>query len=231
MRPSRLSAWTLCTGMLVSWPVAGEDEQKKPFELPTYAGDKPSIHAPEKPTKPSAIPDARDLYDRALTCWPAQTYMRAEVFVEGRARTETGTFLDSSGTVSTTGKTAAALVARIPLYSAAELDREREREFARRTKVADAVGELVAALADRHRMRRELDITRALERRSQERIKIGVAETSEQVRYLEKVASLESELLKQHGTIQKARLVLVGHCTAQAGDALDRHLVQYIGGR
>lgn len=231
MRPSRLSGLAFCTGLLVSWPVAGEDEPKKAFELPTYSGEKPSIHAPEKPNKPSPIPDARDLYDRALTCWPAQTYMRAEVFVEGRARTETGTFLDSSGTVSTTGKTAAALVARIPLYSAAELDREREREFARRTKVADAVGELVAALADRHRMRRELDITRALERRSQERIKIGVAETSEQVRYLEKVASLESELLKQHGTIQKARLVLVGHCTAQAGDALDRHLVQFIGGR
>lgn len=231
MQPNKLSAWTLCAGLLASWPVAGEDEQKKPFELPTYAGDKLSIHAPEKPAKPGAIPDARDLYDRALSCWPSQTYMRAEVFVEGRARTETGTYLDTSGTVNTTGKTSAALVARIPLYSAAELDREREREFARRTKIADAVGELVAALADRHRMRRELEITRALERRSQERIKIGVAETSEQVRYLEKVASLESELLKQHGTIQKARLVLVGHCTANAGDALDRHLVQFIGGR
>ncbi len=231
MQPSKVSALALCTGLLLSWPVAGEVEEKKPFELPTYSGEKPSIYPPEKPAKPGAIPDARDLYDRALSCWPAQTYMRAEVFVEGRARTETGTYLDTSGTVNTTGKTSAALVARIPLYSAAEMDREREREFARRTKIADAVGELVAALADRHRMRRELEITRALERRSQERIRIGVAETAEQVRYLEKVASLESELLKQHGAIQKARLVLVGHCTANAGDALDRHLVQYIGGR
>lgn len=231
MQPNKISAWLFCTSLLASWPVAGEDEQKKAFELPTYSGDKPSIHAPEKPAKPGAIPDARDLYDRALSCWPAQTYMRAEVFVEGRARSETGTYLDSSGTVSTTGKTSAALVARIPLYSAAEMDREREREFARRTKIADAVGELVASLADRYRMRRELEITRALERRSQERIRIGVAETAEQVRYLEKVASLESELLKQHGTIQKARLVLVGHCTEHAGDVLDRHLVQFIGAR
>lgn len=231
MQPNKLSAWALCTGLLASWPVAGEDEEKRPFELPTYAGDKPSIHAPDKPAKPGPVPDARDLYDRALSCWPAQTYMRAEVFVEGRARTETGTYLDSVGTVTTSGRTSAALVARIPLYSAAELDREREREFARRTKIADAVGELVAALADRQRMRRELEITRALERRSQERIRIGVAETAEQVRYLERVASLESELLKQRGTIEKARLVLVGHCTTHAGDALDRHLVQYIGGR
>ncbi len=231
MQLNKVSACLLCIGLLVSWPVVGEDEPKKPFELPTYAGDKPSIHAPDKPPKPGPIPDARDLYDRALHCWPAQTYMRAEVFVEGRARTESGSYLDSSGSVTTSGRTSAALVARIPLYSAAELDREREREFARRTKIADAVGELVASLADRHRMRRELEITRALERRSQERIRIGVAETAEQVRYLEKVASLESELLKQHGAIQKARLVLVGHCTAQAGDVLDRHLVQYIGSR
>lgn len=231
MQPNKVSALALCTGLLASCPVAGEDENKKTFELPTYSGEKNSIHAPEKPGKPGPVPDARDLYDRALHCWPAQTYMRAEVFVEGRARTETGTYLDNNGMVTTTGKTAASLVARIPLYSAAELDREREREFARRTRIADAVGELVASLADRHRMRRELEITRALERRSQERIRIGVAETAEQVRYLEKVASLESELLKQHGAIQKARLVLVGHCTAQSGDALDRHLVQYIGGR
>lgn len=231
MQPNRLSAWTLCAGLLASWPVAGEDEQKKPLELPTFAGDKPSIYPPEKPAAIGPILDARDLYERALSCWPAQSYMRAEVFLEGRARTETGAFLDSSGTISTTGKTSAALVARIPLYSAGELDREREREFARRTKIADAVGELVASLADRHRMRRELDITRALERRSQERVRIGVAETAEQVRYLEKVASLESELLKQRGTIEKARLVLIGHCTTSAGDALDRHLVQFIGAK
>lgn len=231
MQQNKISAWMLCTGLLASWPVVGDDESKKSFELPTYSGEKPSIHAPEKPAKQGAIPDARDLYDRALSCWPAQTYMRAEVFVEGRARTETGTYLDTNGMATTTGRTSAALVARIPLYSAAEMDREREREFMRRTKIADAVGELVASLADRYRMRRELEITRALERRAQERIRIGVAETAEQVRYLEKVASLESDLLKQHGTIQKARLILVGHCSESGGDVLDRHLSQYIGAR
>jgi chromosome segregation ATPase len=155
--------------------------------------------------------------------------MRAEVSVEGRVRSDTGSYVDSSGTITGGSRAGVALVARVPLYSAAEMDREREREYARRVKVADAVGAFVTALGEREKHQRELALMRALERRSQERVKIGVAETAEQVRYLERVASIEGELLKLRGQIQKARLEMIGHCSAPTADGLDRHLVQFIG--
>lgn len=226
-KPIALALAGLCLVAFGQDAPKADTGEKRPHITPTFDGRAGSIHAPASPPPPAPVPDARQLYELALSCWPAQTYMRADLAIEGRVKTDNGATLDSSGNWST-GRASAALVARIPLYSAAEIDREREREFARRTKAADAVGDLVAALADRHRMRRELDIMRALERRAQERVKIGVAETGEQVKYLEKVADLESGLLKQRGTIEKARLVLLAMCTQKTADAVDAYLAQFI---
>ena len=101
----------------------------------------------------------------------------------------------------------------------------------RRVKVADAVGAFYTALTDRERVRRELSLMRAMERRAQERVRIGVTETAEQVKYMERVAGIEGELLKLRGQIEKSRLELIGHCSAKDGDLLDTVLVNYIGAK
>lgn len=206
-------------------------EDRKPWELPTYSGEKPSFHANEKPDTHGALPDTREIYDRAINCWPAPSYLRAEVSLEGRMRNERITYLDETGTVQGSGRAGVALVARLPLFSATELDREREREYARRVKVADAVGSLFTALADQQRVHRELQLMRALERRAQERVKVGVTDTGEQVKYLERVASLEGEILKLRGMLQKSRLELIGHCSGPLANDFDAYLAKYIGGR
>lgn len=211
------------------WPLAAlASDAQQSHELPTYSGDKPSYHAPEKPPKPGQLPDARDLYERALVCWPVPTFMRAEVTLEGRLRTDRNTYLDENNTMRSGARAGVAVVARIPLYSAMELDREREREYQRRTKLADSVGAFVALLAERQKHLRQLELMRALERRSQERVKLGVTETAEQVTYLEKVATVEGALLKQRGDLQKARLELIGHCAPTQADDLDRHIMQFM---
>lgn len=223
-RPKR---WAL---LLVLPLLALAQDEKHPHELPTFAGDKPSYHAPVKPPKPGALPDARDLYERALACWPAPSSMRFEVNLEGRVRTDRSTYVDESNNVRSTGRYGVGVVARIPLYSAMELDREREREYMRRTKLADSVGSFIAHLAERQKHVRQLELMRALERRSQERVKLGVTETTEQVGYLEKVATIEGALLKQRGDLQKARLELLGHCSPSNADAFDRHIIQFMPG-
>ena len=154
--------------------------------------------------------------------------MRAEVTLEGRLRTDRNTYLDENNTMRSGARAGVAVVARIPLYSAMELDREREREYQRRTKLADSVGAFVALLAERQKHLRQLELMRALERRSQERVKLGVTETAEQVTYLEKVATVEGALLKQRGDLQKARLELIGHCAPTQADDLDRHIMQFM---
>ncbi len=204
------------------------DDTKKPHELPTYSGQKPSYHAPEKPQEPSQLPDARELYERALNCWPAPSVMRAEVTLEGRMRTDRSLVQEDDGSLRTGGRLGVALVARLPLYSAMELDREREREYMRRTKLADATGNFLSNLAERQKHVRQLDLLRALERRSQERVKAGITETGEQVGFMEKVAGLEGELLKQSGMLQKSRLELIGHCSPTQADAVDRYILQFM---
>ena len=208
---------------------AAPSEPGQPFLLPTYSGDSPSLHAPDKPPAPGPAPDARDLYERALACWPVRSLFRGEVTLEGRLRNERGLYLDDSNGVSSGGSRAsAALVARIPLYSAIELDREREREWSRRVRVAESAGAFVSILAERDKLRRQLDLLRALERRSQERVKAGVAETAEQVAFMEKVAGAEGEIVRLSGQLQKARIELLGNCHERQADGLDAHLQQLL---
>lgn len=226
MLPVRHSAAALAL-CVMPLAVANQDS-KKSHKLPTYSGQKPSYHAPEKPPTPSQLPDARELYERTLNCWPVPSFMRAEVALEGRVRTDRTQMMDSDGSVRTGGRAGVAVVARLPLYSALELDREREREYMRRTKLADATGNFVSLLAERQKHVRQLELMRALERRSQERVKQGITETSEQVGYLEKVAGLEGELLKQSGMLQKARLELIGHCSSSQADEVDRFILQFM---
>ncbi len=226
MLPARHSAAALALCVL---PLAmASDDAKKTHELPTYSGQKPSYHAPEKPAAAGQLPDARELYERTLNCWPAPSFMRAEVAVEGRLRSDRTQMLDEDGAIRTAGRAGVALVARLPLYSSLELDREREREYMRRTKLADATGNFLSLLAERQKHLRQLDLMRALERRAQERVKAGITETGEQVGYLEKVAGLEGELLKQSGMLQKARLELIGHCSSSQADEVDRYILQYM---
>ena len=173
MLPGRRSAGALALSFC-ALGFAADDATKKPHELPTYSGDKPSYHAPEKPQKLGQLPDARELYERTLNCWPAPSFMRAEVTLEGRARSDRSQILEDDGSVRTAGRLGVALVARLPLYSALELDREREREYMRRTKLADATGNFISILSERQKHVRQLELLRALERRAQDRVKAGI---------------------------------------------------------
>lgn len=230
-----LVALCLASASLLAWsadPAGGQPtvpEAGKPFLLPTYSGEQPSIYPPEKPPVPGPAPDARDLYERALACWPVRSLFRGEVTLEGRVRNDRGIFLDESG-VTSSSRASASLVARLPLYSAIELDREREREWARRVRVAESAGQFVSVLAERDKLRRQLDLLRALERRSQERVRAGVAETAEQVGFMEKVASAEGEIVRLSGMLQKARIELLGNCHEQQADVLDVHIKQLLAG-
>lgn len=224
-----LLAWS--AGPVTDPPAAAPTpaDQDQPFLLPTYSGESPSLHAPDKPPASGAAPDARELYERALACWPVRSLFRGEVTLEGRLRNERGLYLDdSSGLSSGSSRASAALVARIPLYSAIELDREREREWSRRVRVAESAGAFVSVLAERDKLRRQLDLLRALERRSQERVRAGVAETAEQVAFMEKVAASEGEIVRLSGALQKARIELLGNCHELQADALDAHIKQLL---
>ncbi|QHJ01744.1 hypothetical protein GT347_27185 (plasmid) [Xylophilus rhododendri] len=227
-RPGHRLVLAIVFCMVLLRTAAADEGEKQPFELPTLSGQSGDFHLPDKPAAIGPLPDARELFDIALSCWPAPSYFRGELNLEGRLRTDRSTSISNEGALSAGSRASVALVARIPLYSASELDRDRQREYDRRTRAAEAVGALVWALTDRVRAERELELVQALERRSQQRVKVGVADTTEQVAYLEKVSALQGTVFKQSGEIQKSRLALLAICSADTADQVDQYIGRYV---
>ena len=116
----------------------------------------------------------------------------------------------------------------VPAYTPAlELDRERERESSRRQKVAASVGAFVGALVEWRLSGRELELLRSIEKRAQERVAMGVAETAEQLKALERVAALERERVQHLAKITQARLEMVGLCSAELADGVNTYMRRY----
>ena len=214
--------------LLAGAPGAGTDLEKPPLTVPLFDGIERSYKPPSNPLKRPEIPDFRRLFDLTVACWPEKSWFRGELHVEGRLankKSAQNSAVDPlSGTITTRDDRYIALVARIPLISASELDKERNREAERRGKIAEAVGSLVSAYAERVMQARQLSLLQALEKRAQERVRVGVAETGEQVRYLEQVAALETRIQALHGDEIKARLHLLGMCDETNMARIDAYL-------
>lgn len=207
--------------VLVLLAVSGASaDEPPPWQLPSFDGqsagrEKPPIGGLNSPPRP----DAQGLFDLVLTCYPTRSWWQPEVSFEARAAQRPSS---ASNTVASEAATYAGVVARIPLYSAVEVDRERVRELQRRETVAQAVSEFDLSLRQRAIHRRELAMFRALERRSIKRVAAGIADTTEQVSAMKDVAARENDIATDEAKIIKSRLSLVGMCKDR------RDLVEYL---
>ncbi len=226
-----------CTGQAAE---EKEDLAKPPpYVLPLFDGkDKPTKTPPVGEYKLAPLPNARELFDMVVSCWPEKSWFRGELSAESRV---TKRVSDSSASNSTSfdpisgqyttnvgsGEKFVGLVFRIPLWSAIELDKEREKEIQRRGKIADSVGNFIDALATWQMDERELVLMKSLERRSQERVGLGIAETAEQVKYLEKVASIDRSMLGARAKLITARVNLQGMCDERKSWVIDEYLKRF----
>ena len=196
-----------------SWKSGSELEKPpevKTYQLPTMAGDGLDYHA-----KPAAIVqapalDADAIFAAVLACYPERS--KFDIDVDLRAAIRSSDVLDLQDTTTGLGKSYVGIVASMPLYSGKELDREKEREYMRRKDTAKAVSDFVTAIAGRNHAVRELALYRSLEARSAVRVKEGITEATEQVGYLEKVASSQDKLIGEEAKIMESRLLLAGMC-------------------
>lgn len=184
--------------------------QTAPWILPTLEGEEGIV----TPGRPKPLPkevDARGVWEAAQRCWPARSFFALEVRAEARIGTSRFTAQALDGTV-TSDRATGALVASMPLYSGIELDRERTREYQRRTDAAKIVGELIEATSKSHVLEREVELFRAVERRAQERVKHGVAETVEQLDALKTLADREGQLYQQRAKVVASQLAAEATC-------------------
>lgn len=220
-----------------------------PFQIPVFDGKKERTKAvPTEPMEMPSLPNGRELFDLVVSCWPEKSWFRAELSMEARITkqvnasnsanstsntttangTSTTTSFDPvSGQYQTSSNNYIGIVGRIPLWSAAELDRDREREIGRRGVISGAIGTYISALAEHKLTERELELYRALEKRSQERVALGIVETREQVNYLEKVAGLEGKLIKTSADLIRSRISISGMCDDRKAWVIDEYLKRF----
>lgn len=199
----------------------------KPYRLPTLSGDNLDYHDKPAPLVKAPAIDAEAVYDYVLACYPEKSKWNLDVNLRAQLASTPDSILSSDGTNTTElGSSYVAIVANMPLYSITELNREREREHARRQEVAGVVADFIAAMASRNHAIRELALYRSLEARSSLRVQQGIAESTEQVKFLEKVAASHETLIKQEARIMDTRLKLSGMCDPANAATLNTWLKQ-----
>ena len=194
---------------------------QSPNPFPAFDGVPRSGVMGREPLRIDPGPDSTYLFRRVLECWPARSWFRPELNVEARAGQRAPTY--DGGTVGA----GVAVVFRAPLYSAAELDREREREAARREKVAGAVSAFIENLVNHRLADREIEIWKGAEAWSAKRVREGVAPTSEQQEAEKRVYMLELKRVETLARLVNARLHLVGLCSDDKGADLNAYLRTY----
>ena len=196
------------------WPWKSGDLEKPPqsqtYQLPTLAGDQLDYHAKPADIVQAPALDVDAIFSQVIACYPERS--KFDIDVDLRAAIRSSDVLDLQDTTTGLGKSYVGVVASMPLYSGKELDKEKEREYMRRKDTAKAVADFVTAIAGRNHAVRELALYRSLEARSAIRVKEGITEATEQVGYLEKVASSQEKLIGEEAKIMESRLLLAGMC-------------------
>lgn len=215
--------------------VAADASPPPPWVLPTFdpandAGPTPGQQLP-RPARPAAAHTKRQPFEpgRAMSlvadCWPSPSWFRPEIGLEIRSGQKFG----AVGANDQTQANYVGIVARMPLYSASELDKEYEREAGRMQQAAQAVGQIVEGLAAAHRARRETELYEALERRAQVRVSEGVAITAEQVGALKEVATAHTGAAQAAAKLVAYRLHLQSLCRRDRAAPLFDYLDSTLG--
>ena len=190
------------------WPWSSQNAKEppkvQPYEVPTFGAKRNFRDAPAQWQKAPKV-DGDAVFRMVIACYPNKSQWNIDIDLQAAVRNANA--VDITGTAI--GKSTVGIVARMPLYSATEMDREREREYKRRTDTAGKVAEFVGQIAARNQALRTLAIAAAMESRAQIRVNEGIADAEEQLKYLDKVAGSEKDLITAEAKAMDARLSLV----------------------
>lgn len=201
-----------------------DPELEKPFVLPTFEGQEVHFQVPLPPLVLAPKVDSEAIFNAVINCYPEPSKFNLEVDLESKLQNR-GMF-DVTG--SELGRYYIAVVARMPLYSSTELNREREREYLRRTSTAETIGQLMSALAARNHAIREIGLFSAMEARSQARVAEGLVVAEEQVGYLDKVAKAQEDFIVAESSLVQYRISLMAQCSKDKAKLLNRYLLSLI---
>jgi hypothetical protein len=210
-------------GISVPWEEAEVlPPEIKPYELPTLKGKAPHYNVPTPALTPAPKVDPDAIFNTVLKCYPEKSKFKLDLNLVAGMKSNIDEY-DPEGWPEIT-EHYIGIVGKMPLYSTTEQSRERQWEYQRRTATATSVASFTQSLADRNYAYRLMGLYLSLEARAQLRVKKGVANVSEQVALLEKVASSHRDVLAHEAKIVEHRLALVAMCEATYTDQMNRYL-------
>lgn len=230
----QLILWLLVT--FSSTAIAADEDKSKlglkipPYQIPTFSGKENSFkkHGFAPPMQPAMEVDSDMLFRAVVNCFPERVPWGLELDAVGGARYAEQNAISTFDT-SGLSRYYVGVVAKMPLYSAEELNRQRQSEYTRRGDVAKNVEAFLTALSAQRRAKRQLGLFTSLEARAQERVALGLTDSTEQITYLEKVIEAQSKLDDSEAGLSGARLALIGQCRDEMADTVNNHILQLIG--
>lgn len=196
-----------------------------PYEVPTFSGSKVDWHDIKPAINALNKLDTEYIFKTITNCYPIKPFKVEFKFRAGlNYRERSGSQIQTSDS----SKYYAGIVFNMPLYSASEIDKSRMREAKRRSETSMMIGTLLSSIAGKRRAERLMGLYMSLEKRSQQRVRIGVIGVDEQVLYLEKVAITQSELDAANAMLEGSRLALSGQCRIGKRDLVNDILLDEI---
>jgi hypothetical protein len=192
----------------------------------------PSVNALDVLNEPVRHHLLDSIFTMVSGCFPATSKYNIKLDFIARAGTSgVNELYDDNGTLnnSINNRYYAGIQLRVPLYSSMEIERSVNWEREQRQLAADAVGVLGQHLAAREQGLEEFRLFKALEQRSQQRVLEGVAETAEQVGYLEKAVTTRDKITAAEAGITTARLKLTALCSEDMRANVNQFIIEQTG--
>lgn len=196
----------------------------KPFKLPTFSGQDVDFHTTQPIDAPNADLDADSIYEVVLDCYPHPSKHRLDIELQLSASDREMINLDNTRQ----GKYYAQLVAKLPLYSTTEIERVSQMEIKMRQDIAKAVSTFNQAISMSITAHRQFGLYTSLESRSQSRVKNGLADTKEQIDFLEKTIASQALVTEWDAKLDNSRIELVAMCRETEKEKVSNFLLEYI---
>jgi len=214
---------SLVNAIELPWQKTEDKPTVQPFEVPRLHGKDVSFKRPVDPLGSAPLIDTDSIYYAALNCYPEQSTFKVAVNLVAGYKANTDEFENDNWPDIT--EHYIGIVAKMPLYDTTDRSRARDREYKRREKTAAHVSGFAQALANRNYAYREVGIYLAMEARAQARVSQGIVGVDEQIKYLEKTAGAQRNIIKTTAEATEHRLALIAMCDSEKSDNLNNYLV------
>lgn len=202
-------------------------DEIKPYKMPTFTGEEVDWQDIQPSIDKQYQINGDYLMRTVSNCYPAKPWgievgFKAGANYRDKVTSQIGT--------NDSGLYYAGIVFSMPLYSGSEINKITSEGYRRRQQTSKTIALLLKAVSKKRRANRMMGLYVSLEKRSQARVRNGIAKVEEQIGYLEKVAGEQSNIDQADADISGARIALKAQCRPDVAERVNNIILSQIRG-